>query len=110
MELVADTFLLHVANKHQFNELMMCSLFNNLSTVAGNNNTMCSTNSIGNRNLLSGLSISVVYLMKLNKTRLPCLQNSDQNFTQNYARGVRAVSCIGVYGVSGCGGLRVVGC
>ena len=74
---------------------MMCSFFNNLFTVAGNNNTMFSKNSIGNRNLLSRLSISVVYLMKLNKTRWSYPRNSDQNFTQNYAMGVRAVWCFG---------------
>ena len=42
MELVADIFLLHIVHKHQCNSFTMCSLINNLFTLTGNNNTMCS--------------------------------------------------------------------
>ena len=37
----------------------MCSFLNNLLTVTGNNNTMCSKNRIGNRNVHSKLPIVV---------------------------------------------------
>ena len=40
MKVVTDTFLLHKVNKHQFNLFTMCSFFNNLFTVTGNNNTI----------------------------------------------------------------------
>ena len=40
MKVVTDTFLLHKVNKHQLNLFTMCSFFNNLFTVTGNNNTI----------------------------------------------------------------------
>ena len=36
-------------NNHQCNLIAMCSFFNNLFTVTGNNNTMYSKNRIGNQ-------------------------------------------------------------
>ena len=36
--LVADKFLLYIVNKHQCNMFIMCSVFNKLLTVTGNNN------------------------------------------------------------------------
>ena len=50
MELIADNFLLYKLNKHQCNLLTMCSFFNSLFTVTGNNNTMYSNIRIGNKN------------------------------------------------------------
>ena len=55
IELVADNFLLYIENKHQCNLFTMCSFFNNLFTITGNNNTMYSKNGIGNRNFHSKL-------------------------------------------------------
>ena len=46
IELVVDTFLLCIVNKHQCNLFTMCIFFNNLFTVTGNNNTMYSKNRI----------------------------------------------------------------
>ena len=59
MELVVDTFLLYIVNKHQCNLLTMCSFFNSIFTVTGNNNKMYSENMIGNRNFHSKLPIIV---------------------------------------------------
>ena len=40
IELVAGTFLLYIVNKHQCNVLTICSFFNNLFTLIGNNGLM----------------------------------------------------------------------
>ena len=62
MELVVDKFLLYIVNKHQCNLFTMCSFFNSIFTVTGNNNTMCSKNRIGNRNFNSKLLIIVFHI------------------------------------------------
>ena len=59
IELVADKFLLSIVNKHHSHLFTMCRYLNNLLTVTGNNNTICSKNRIGNRNILSKLPIVV---------------------------------------------------
>ena len=59
MKLVADKFLLYIVNKHQCNLFTMCSFFNNLFTVTGNDNTVYSKIRIGNRNFHSKLPIIV---------------------------------------------------
>ena len=41
---------LYIVNKYQCYLFTMCSFFNNIFTVTGNNNTMYSKNRIGNRN------------------------------------------------------------
>ena len=50
LELVADKCLLQIVDEHIFNLFMMCSTFNNLFTVTGDNNIMYSKNRIGNIN------------------------------------------------------------
>ena len=53
--IICRQILLYLVNKHQCNMFTMCSFINKLFTVAGNNNTKCSKNSIGNRKFLSKL-------------------------------------------------------
>ena len=65
MELVADKLLLYIVNKHQCNFFTICSFFNKLFTVAGNNNTMYSKNRIGNRKFHSKLPNIVFKLTQL---------------------------------------------
>ena len=59
IELVADKYLLYIVNKSQCNLFTMCSFFNNLFTVTGNNNTIYSKDMIGNKNFHSKLLIIV---------------------------------------------------
>ena len=42
MEVDTDTFLMYIINKHQCNLFTMCSFFNDLFNITGNNNTMYS--------------------------------------------------------------------
>ena len=44
IELVTDKFLLYIVNKHQCNLFTVCSFFNKLFTVTGNNNAMYNKN------------------------------------------------------------------
>ena len=59
IELVADKYLLYIVNKSQCNLCTMCSFFNDLFTVTGNNNTIYSKDRIGNKNFQSKLLIIV---------------------------------------------------
>ena len=59
IELVADKYLLYIVNKSQYNLFTMCSFFNNLFTVTGNNNTIYSKDRIGDNTFHSKLLIIV---------------------------------------------------
>ena len=49
--------LLYIVNKHLYNLFTICSFFNKLVNVTGNNNTINSKNRTGNRNVQSKLTI-----------------------------------------------------
>ena len=59
MELVVYKLLLYIVNKHQCNLFSMCSFFNSLFSVTGNNNMIYCKNRIGNRYFCIKLSIIV---------------------------------------------------
>ena len=88
MELVSEKKLLYKVNKHQCKLLTMCSFFNNLFTVAGNNNTVYSKNRIGYRNVHFKLqiivfqinSISVIVQKYLVKPRIIQKKKAKQRF------------------------------
>ena len=64
IELVVYKFLLYIVNKYQYYMFTMCNFFNKLFTITGNNNTVYSKNSVGNRKFNSKLP-TIVFQINL---------------------------------------------
>ena len=79
IELVADKFLLYILNKHRCNLFTICSFFNNLFTVSGNNNTMYSKNRIDNRNVHSKPPIIVFQINSISLIESEQIRESSNN-------------------------------
>ena len=82
MELVENKFLLCIVNKHQFNMFTICSFFNNLLTVTGNN-TMYNKNRISNRNFHSRLPIIIFQINSISSIQSEEFRETSNEFIDN---------------------------